>query len=177
MSYVYTIDKTSNVVLRPEAVKLCPELGVLDNKQTVTLILAYDYYSPYNKFPIEARQQKALLHVYGTEADAKFFLKEKIKVAIDCYISIQYDKKREMINLYNIKIDDLNNEISKTKDETIINDSIKSIRLLRLYIKELEKEVTADEIEAGVVVGNKQVGLLEYFQSNRDFWLIMTKKK
>lgn len=177
MSYLFSIDKQSKKVLHPDCVKLCPELGVLDEDELVTIILAYDNYSPFNQFPEEDKQRKAILHVYGSKAESGFFKKEKIKVAVDCYKSLQYNKKQEMINLYYTKIDDLNKEISKTKDESIINNSLKSVRDLKKYIKELEQEVLADEIKAGVVVGNSEIGLLETMLQNRTFYQSVTKKR
>ena len=160
-----------------ECIKLCPELGVLNEKEALVIILTYDYYSPFHKFPDEEKKRKALYHVYGNQAEDTFFTKSKIKIAAECYHSLQYNHKQETIKLYYTKIDDLNKDISKTKDEKAINDSLKSVKYLRSYIKELEKEVLADDIEAGVVVGGKEIGFLENLQQNRSHYLAIKKTK
>lgn len=177
MSYLFYIDKVSKCLLNSDAVKLCPELGVLDEQEITCLVLTYDYYSPYNQFPEEDRQRKGLLHVYAGNAPDKFFLKEKIKAAIEAYKSLQYNPKIDMIRLYYTKVDDLNKTLMKTKDDKEINDNVNSIKVLRNYIKELEEEVLGDKIEEGVVVGKSELSWLEKMLSNKANYDAVTKKK
>jgi hypothetical protein len=175
--YLFDIDKKSNQFLRPEAIKLCPELGVLEEQEAITITLAYDYYSPYNQFPEEDRQRKALLHVFKGSAPDKFFQKEKIKVAVEAYKGLQYNPKINMIQLYQAKVEDLNKLLMKTKDDKEINDNVNSIKVLRKYIKELEEEVFADRIEEGVVVGKSELSWIEKMMQNKANWDSITKKK
>jgi len=176
MSYLFHIDKQSRKVLNPDAVKLVPELGVLDEQEVVCLILAYDYHSPYNQFPEEDRQRKALLHVYGGNAPEKFFEKSKIYTAVEAYKSLQYNPKIELIRKYHNKISTLNDALDDAMDEKAIKDITMSTRELRKYLNELEEEVLGDKLDEGVVMGNTELSWLEKMQQNRDYYLSISKK-
>jgi hypothetical protein len=177
MSYLFYIDKTSKAILNPDAVRLMPELRVLDEEESLTIILAYDYYSPYNQFSEEDRQAKALRHVFKGSAPDKFWNKEKIKAAVESYKALQYNPKIDMIRLYYAKVADLNNVLMGTKEEDVITSSVKSIKELRKYIKELEEEVLGDRIEEGVIIGDQKLSWLERMQQNADNYYAVIKKK
>ena len=65
MSYLFHLDQKNNAVLHPEAVKLCPELRLLNEKEVLFIILAFDYNSIYKQYPERQRLSKAIWHVFG----------------------------------------------------------------------------------------------------------------
>lgn len=177
MSYLFFIDKSAKKVLHPNAIKLCPELGVLSEEETLWVILAYDYHSPYNQFPEEERQRKAESHVWGTQAPQNYLTKEKIKLAIDAYKSLQWNPKIELMRIYQKKIDDLNVDLAKASKNEMIPDIIKTTKEIRKYIKELEDEVLGDEIEESQLTGNKELSWLEKMQQNKAYYETIVKPK
>lgn len=171
MSYLFFIDRKEKTVLHPDCLKLCPELRVLDEKESLTIILTHDYHSPFNQFPLEDRERKALLHVYGGQAKDEFFKSEKIKLACECYRSLQYNPKIEQIRIYQTQIDRLNRLLMSSKERDPIDDLLKNIKQLKTYIREMEEEVFADTIEEGVIIGKADLSWLESRQGQRDLYL------
>lgn len=177
MSYLFYIDKQAKKVLHPHAIKLCPELGVLSEQETLCIIMAYDYHSPYNQFPEEERQRKAEAYVWGTSAPAKLWEKEKMKLAADAYKSLQWNPKIELIRVYQKKIEDLNDDLSRTLKDTTITEVVKTTKELRKYIQELEDEVISDEIEESHLTGNKELSWLEKMQANKEYYERVVKPR
>lgn len=165
--YLFKIDKTSNQVLHEHALQLSPELRVLNEQEALTVILAHDYHSPYNQFPLEDRERRAYMHVYNTTDSDNFFRGQKIKKAVEEYRALQYNPKIELINSYNAKIQELNRLLSKEKTIDGIKNVTSSIKELRKYVIEMEKEILADSIEEGKIVGDKDRSWLEKMQSNQ----------
>jgi len=86
MSYLFLIDERKKTVLHPFAIKLCPELAVLTEKEILFLIFAFDYDSPFKQFPERQRLSKAIIHVYGDNVPELLDEEKrpkKIKLAIE----------------------------------------------------------------------------------------------
>lgn len=177
MSYLITIDKKDGVILRPVCLQLCPELRVLDEKEALTIILTHDYYSPFNQFPLEDRERKALLHVYGGQSKDDFFKGEKIKAACEAYRSLQYNPKIEQIRIYQGQIDRLNKFLMGAKERDSIDDLLDNITKLQKYIAAMDKEVFADTIEQGLIIGKADLSWLETMQANKDLYESITRPK
>lgn len=178
MSYLFFIDRKDKTVLHPDCLKLCPELRVLDEKETLTIIMAHDYHSPFNQFPLEDRERKALLHVYDVQKSSdEFFKSEKIKIACECYRSLQYNPKIEQKRIYQEKIDRLNKFLIGAKDRESIDDILDNISKLQKYILAMDKEIFADTIEEGVVVGSAERSWLEKMQADKALYDSITKPR
>lgn len=177
MPYLFYIDKKNNTVLHEDCVRLIPELGTLNEQETLVIVLAYDYHSPYHQFPLEDRQRKALIHVYKGSSPEGFFKKKKIEVAIEAYKSLQYNHKRETIIKYREKVDLLTDLLMDTNEEKKIKEITSSTKELRRYIKELEEEVDSDVFEEGKITGNKELSWLEQMKENQDYYKSVIKPK
>ena len=177
MSYLFYVDKKDKTVLHPDCLKLCPELRVLDEKEALTIILAHDYHSPFHQFPLEDRERKALLLVYGGSSKQDFFTSDKIKLACEAYRSLQYNPKIEQIRIYQGQIDRLNRFLISAKERDSIDDLLDNITKLQKYITAMDKEVFADTIDEGVIVGSSTRSWLEKMQADRDLYLSITKPR
>lgn len=173
---LFYLDEKNTALLHPDAVKLCPELTVLDEKETLAIILAYDYKSPYRQFTDADRRRKALIHAYGND-DKNIFDKDKIKQAAEAYISLQYNPKVELARTYQSKIDQLQDEMVLASDEKEIARIIKSINAIRESIRDLETEVYDEVAKEGKVVGGGNLSFLEKFQRNRERYMSLLRKK
>lgn len=173
---LFYLDENNQALLHPDAIKLCPELTVLDDKETLAIILAYDYKSPYRQFTDADRRRKALNHVYQTDSK-DIFERDKIKQAVDAYMSLQYNPKIELVYVYQSKIDNLQEEFIKATDEREISRIIKSINAIRESIRDLETEVYDEVAKDGKIVGGGSLSFLEKFQRNKDAYKALMKKK
>lgn len=177
MSYLFYFDDESLLVLRPEAVKLCPELGVLDEKELALVILVYDNHSKYRQFPEVDRKRKAVIDVYGEVGDS-IFDSLKMKNAIDAYKSLQYDSKIDLAEKYQEKIYNMLKVLDEDgKSTQIIQNTMKTIDLLRKSIKELENETVSSVISKGQIKGGQELSFLEDIQKNRKYYLSVIAKK
>lgn len=166
MSYLIAIDQKEKRILRPEIIKLFPNFLACSEQQLVTIILAYDYFSPYSQFPEEDRKRKALAHVYEDKEPDKFWELEKIKKSVEDYKACQFNPKQHLIEEDNIAILNLQKAIAAEKDPSELAKLITSQDKLRKLVKELEKEVHADIVERGVIMGNSNLSWLDIFQQN-----------
>lgn len=176
MSYVFFLDPYDNLLLHPDAVRLCEELRVLNDKEVAALIYAYDYHSMYRQFTLAERMRRASIKVYGDVKD-KLFESPKMKAAIDAYMGIQYNPKIEFISTCQERIDGLQDDLRVAKDEKDISRILKSIKMLREQINELEKEVSEDTIKEGKVFGDASLSFIEMFQKNRAYKNLLDNKK
>lgn len=176
MSCVFYIDPYDNLVLHPDAVRLCPELRVLNEKEVSVLVYAYDYHSIYRQFPLSERIRRSCIKVYGDVKD-NLFDSPKMKAAIDAYMSIQYNPKIEFIRTCQERIDGLQDDLRLAKDEKDISRILKSIKMLRDQINELEKEVSEDTIKEGKVFGDASLSFMEMFQKNKSYKHLLDNKK
>nr|WP_298660274.1 hypothetical protein [uncultured Flavobacterium sp.] len=177
MSYLFYFDDENLLVLRPDCVKLCPELGVLDAKELALVILVYDNHSKYRQFPEIDRKRKAAIDVYG-EVKNDIFESLKIKNAIDAYKSLQYDPKIDLAEKYQEKIYNMLKLLDEDgKSTQTIQNTMKTIDLLRKSIKELEQETVSSVIMKGQVKGGQELSFLEEIQKNRKYYLSVIAKK
>lgn len=165
MSLLFYIDEKNNAVLRPDCIKLCPELSVLDEQELLLIILAYDYHSPYRQWPEPERKRKAMIHVYGEKIDDAYDTL-KMKAAIAAYMSLQYDSKVELAHNYQHKIDNMLRVLEEDSAPTSIKKSLETIDLLRKSIRELQNEYEETVKNKGVIKGNQELSLLEELQRN-----------
>jgi len=175
MSYLFFIDEKQNLLLRPECYKLCPELSALDEKDVLFISLAYDYHSVYRQFPEHERVRKAMFHAYD-KYDTEFLNKTSIKLGIEAYKSLQYDRKIEFADRLQKKIDSLLDLIEYEENAKSIADKLKTIEDLRRTIKGLENEITESMINKGQVKGDQDLSWLEELQSNRKYYLSLKKE-
>lgn len=176
MSYLFYIDEKSSVVLRPECYKLSPELSVLSEKEILLIVLAFDYHSIYRQFPPHERIRKAMFHVF--EAYLPDMLeKTSIKLAINAYKGLQYDRKIELAEQYQKKIDKLLDTLDVDDSPTSIEKTTKAIDSLRKNIIALENEVAESIMNKGQIKGNQELSWFEELQSNQKYYKSLWERK
>ncbi len=161
---LFYIDTNNALLLHEDALKLCPELAKLNSKERLYVVLFRDYFSPYHQFPDNIREQKARRHVYG-EKDVKLSHK-KILDAINAYDSLQYDERREMIDMYAKKIQILKKEFLDTESATRIATIDKTLESLIDRQLEIQKEIDTDT-RMDKLRGGGTISLLEVWKRNR----------
>lgn len=178
MSYLFYIDFDKNVVLRPDAARLCKELAVIGEDELLFIILAYDNFSPFRKFPEEDRKRKAMVQVWG-ESRTEIFNKQIIKDAIYAYQSLQYDQRVDTINDYRSSIDTIRQQMREDKDGSslVLTKRIEAISKLNKAINELEAEVTNTVIQKGQIKGNQELSFVEELMKNQKYFNSVVQKK
>lgn len=164
MSYLILVDKRGNAVLHRACTDLIPELGLLRNEELLFVVLATDYFSPYAKFPEEERIRKAHYHVYG-DRQVDPMEKKHIKKAMEQYMSLQYDHRRELLDSYMNKVTMLSQGMRDLTSAKDISDSIKSIDMLHESIKKMQADIN-DDNDLITIEGGKSLSFIEIMQKN-----------
>lgn len=176
MSYLIQINEKTNQVLHPDAVKLFPGFNVLSEDETLFIVLAYDYCSPYAAFPEEERQRRASLQVWS-DNKLELLQKQKIKNAIEAYKGLQYNPKIELAKAYQKKIDDISERIITETNDKSLKSMLESIKLFRTSIRELEQEILAVYEQEGKIAGGGERSFLEDMLKNRELYKKVVAKK
>lgn len=180
MSYLFYIDQKNNKVLHPDVIRLEPQLELLTDKEVLFIILAFDYNSIYRQFPERQRVSKAVFHVWG-DNKPEMLLEEKrpkkIKLAIEAYKSLQYNRNIELIEMYNKKIDSLLQILEEESSSTGIKNAMDSIDKFRKAIREIEREVVEEKLLDGELKGNVKLSHLEKLKANQKMYKSVTAKR
>lgn len=180
MSMLFFVDTKNNVLLHPDAVQLCPELALLDDKELLFIIYTFDYHSPFRQYPERQRTSKAIWHVFQDNPEGFLEPEERstrLKNAIECYRSLQYDRNVELIEMYNRKIDELLIKLEASDTSTIIKGIRESIDGFRKDIKRIEMEVTENNLVEGQLKNNAKRSWLEKMQNNiKQYKSVIAKK-
>lgn len=180
MSYLFLIDERKKTVLHPFAIKLCPELAVLTEKEVLFIIMAFDYDSPYKQFPERQRLVKAIFEVWGdNKPDILDENKrdKKLKLGIEAYKSLQYNRNQELVNIYNRKIESTQELILGEASPTQLKNYREIISGFRKDIRELETEIVESSIKQSELKGDRELSLLEDWQGNTKQYALMIAKK
>jgi hypothetical protein len=183
MSYLFHIDSRSKTVLRPECVKLCPELAALDEQEVLFIILAFDHFSPLRRYPEQDRVRRSMLQVWMDNKPKLLAAIEggdhhhRINVAIRAYKSLQYDPKVELIDKYQETVDTIRTEITSELSDKDLKSKLENIKQLREHIRALDVEITEAIIEEGQIKGDQELSYLEKIQKNKQLYEYVTKKK
>ena len=169
MSYLFHLDQKNNTILHPEAVRLCPELRLLSEKEALFIILAFDYNSIYKQYPERQRLSKAIWHVFG-DNNPKFLDEDKrekrIQAAIEAYKSLQYNRNEELISIYQQKIEQSQQEILMEDSSTRLKNIRDIISGFRKDIRDLETEIIEKNILEAELKGDRELSLVESWQTN-----------
>lgn len=176
MSLLFYVDTKNNTVIHPEVVKLCPSFQALNEKEVLYVVLYADYNSIYKQFPEHDRKRKAMWHAFN-DNETELVDSERIKYAIQDYISLQYSPKIETINSYQKKIDSLLAQLEAEDSPVGIEKIDKAIGTLRKRIDDMQNEVNADTIKKSVLKGGKTKSFLEEIMSNQKHYFSVIGKK
>lgn len=164
---LFSINTKGTVVLHPDALKLCPEFASLDAKQTLFLILAVDYHSPYGQFDPDEQKRRAKAHVYGND-DIEPWKSQKMKKAMDLYMSLQYSPIREQRKTYQDKINTINDAIRESNNPNELKNYMATNKELRKELELMDKEILMiDEQESIQIFGKGKLSFLEMLIRNQ----------
>lgn len=176
MAQLFYFDSRSNTVIHPDAIKLCPELSVLTEDETLCLILFVDNFSPFRQFAEQERLYRSSMHVFS-DNNPKLFNSLKWQSAVEAYKKLQFNPKLDLIKTYQSKIEEMQLLVETDNSTTGIEKAIKAINMLRQQIQELETEVADDMVKMGQVRGNSELSFLEVFMRNKALYEAKTSKK
>ncbi len=169
MALLFNISKKGSSVLNKDAIKLCPELQYLSEEEVLFLILYVDYSSPYKQLPEGDRLRRSIHHAYGN-VEASPLDREIIKIAIDCYKSLQYDPKRELIRTYKKKLNTLDRALEQAEQAAVMKTIIQAQRDIVKSIDALEEEISKNEQEEVHIEGGLKNSYLEKMMRNREMY-------
>jgi len=140
---LFSLTPDNKTILKPECYQLCPPLSNLSEAQVLYLVLAYDYGSPYHQLPKPEAKRSACAHVFGSlKHDPE--QNDVLAAGIRAYMSLQYDPKRETIQVYLLKIKRLESSLVVADSTSEITKILKSTSLLQKAEVELQQEVDRD---------------------------------
>jgi len=177
MELLFNIDKKGSVVLVNEAMDLCPELRFLSHEERLYIVLVYDYYSMYRQYSEQDRINKARNHletVLGVSIDNT---STKMAMAIDAYKSLQYDPKRELVNIYKIKIQTLSDDLQKAIAPSAIKNILDSQKTLKQVTEDLIQEIEMGLEARATVKGGGTLSFIEKLKMNKDLYLQVIKSR
>ena len=162
---LFRVDRKGKVILEKDAIELCPELKGVSEDELLFVALAYDYEGPYHQFPLEDRVRKAKRDVFNN-VETKVDEQPNVKLAIDAYVSLQYDAKRETISRYKQKIEMLSRQLLAEDNARKIGDYDDAIDRLLKRCKILQQEIDSDGHIAQIKGGGK-ISFIETWQKKR----------
>lgn len=112
---LFRLDKKFTVVLDEDAMNLEPCLRLLNSKQKLFLVLGWDYFSPYARLSKSERIGRALRQTYGKD-DVSPETDKKFVNAIEAYMGLQYDYRRDFRDSNLDRAKELQNEMILEKD-------------------------------------------------------------
>jgi len=176
MSFLFYADLKNKVILHPEVVKIIPSLGTLTEHELLYVILYADYNSPYKQFPDHERKRKAMWHAFD-ENESELIESPKILMAVQDYISLQYNPKIEVIRNYQQKIDKLLQQLQEDDAPSSIKKIDEAIDALRRRIDVMQNEVDSQTQNEGVIKGKMTLSFLEKAMANAKYYKSITAKK
>lgn len=176
MSYLFYVDEKNKAVLHPEVVKLIPSFRTLNDKEVLFIVLYADYNSPYKQYPEHDRRRKSMWHAFD-ENESELIDSDRMKIAIEDYMSLQYSPKIEVIKNYQQKIDKLLMQLQEDDSPSSIKKIDDAIDALRKRIDVMQKEVDSTIQGEGVIKGKMTLSFLEKAMANVKYYKSITAKK
>lgn len=162
MSMLFTVNRQNNVVLRPEVLKLVPEFNKLNAKDINFVVLYADYKGPFHQLPIAERLNRSKRAVWGTMNHDVEHLEE----AIENYLSLQYNPKRETIKAIIEKQEKMKAKMLEEEDPDQVRKYVTALESLAKQAEKIQEEVDYDE-EMLELKGGNEMSYLEQLQHNK----------
>lgn len=170
MSLLFLVTSDGTAVLHPDVVKLCPSLSALSTEELLYVIKYADYNSPYKQYPEHERQRRAMWDAFGDNETA-LINSARVQVAVQDYISLQYNPKIETARVYQLKIDKLQQDLLSEDSPAAIKKLGDAIDDLTKRIGDLERDYVTQMQKQGVIKGDQKLSRLEILQSNQKLYL------
>lgn len=142
---LWKIDKKNHLLLEKDAAKLTKYLKKADEDSLRFIILAYDYESPFKRYPEKDRIRKAKRVVWNKDERDGFFPEDQLEKEIIEYRELQYDSRRELVELYKTKITLLQADILNSQKPGEIVKIDGDIQVLLERMKNMEAAIYKDD--------------------------------
>lgn len=159
MLTLFKINTQKKILMDKAALKLCPEFKNLKQEQLMYIILAYDYRSKYHQFPELERKRKAAYEVYN-DPDYDAEGGKLMKNAIQNYIGLQYDPRRETVKNYTTKVSKINQDLLDEENPKVIANQMAAIDRLLSTMKSIQEEIDSDDDKV-MMQGDGQLSYIE----------------
>lgn len=167
---LFKINKDERIVVNPDALMLCPELKKLqrkkEEKKILYIIYAFDYESPYHRFPEAERIKKSIGSIFGGKPPDDLD-SDEMKLCIQEYKSLQFDVRYETMKAYEEKIMKLNIELLSEAAPKRVSDIDTAIVTLENRIKKIQRDIYTDEEANRVIQGGGKMSFVEKWQENQ----------
>jgi len=161
---VFKVSQDYKTVINPDAAKLVPELKLLDQDELIFCILvADDVDGPLRKKPVSERLLMAKRRYPDVDEES-----EKIKMAIDGYKSLVFDRRKYTIEVLNRRYRDIDLEIETDHSMSAnkLAERLKMQDLLNKRIDAIQSDIDSDE-QAYELMGGKKLSYIEQWQLNQ----------
>lgn len=176
MSLLLAIDFKNNQLLHPEVKKLIPTWDALTEQEMLYVILFTDYNSPFKQFPEHERRRRSMWKSFG-EPMEDLVNSPKVKMAIDDYMSLQYNRSHDLIKGFQAKVDKLMEQLDLEPSPSSIEKIDKAIEKLLHRIKLLEESIDEKNLADGVIKGDRKLSYIEVLLQNRKVYeSVITKE-
>lgn len=166
MAYtLWKIDKRNHLLLEKDVAKLTTHLKKLDEDHLRFVVMAYDYESPFKRFPEQDRIRKAKRVVWKKDEKDGFYPEHSIQPAIEEYCGFQYDARRELIEAYKKKVSLLQNELLVSDKPGMIAKIDTDISILIKRMEELQEQI--DKTEGDDSTAKDRRSMMEKWQINK----------
>ena len=176
MAYLFSTNKKGTVLFHEDAMNLCPEFAILDDKEKLALVLITDYDSPYNQLPEIERKHKACSQVFNHNK-IDIFERSSFKHAVDLYKSLQYNPKRELIKTYNDKLQSLSNDLINASSPIAIKNILDSQDKIRKVLFDLQQELMDNQEAKYTLKGGGKLSFLEELMQNKEAYERVTSSR
>ena len=175
--FLFTINKKGTLLLTPDALKLCPELAILDERESRMIVLIYDYESPFNQKPEVDRINHAKNLVYGADVSLFNPNTEKWKAAVEAYKSLQYSPKREIMIKYEKQLIALGNKLEDDLTTRELSTILANEKMISARLKEINEDIVVEQEENNRRGGGELSFIQNLMKNNKDEWNRVKNKK
>ena len=169
---VFRLDNKGTATLHPDAIKLCPEFKKLSSNDILYIILVYDYKSPFRQFDVEERKNRAKVRAYPKGLIKSPEARAKVREGVELYRSLQFDSRRETLDIYKSKIVQLNMSLRDVESDNTnqIRNITNSLNVIQGEMTKLERNIEYDDTMIELK-GDEKLSEIENFQLNRSEYL------
>lgn len=173
---LFQLAKKNTVIANPDAAKLCPELGKLKPDQFLFVVLMKDYASPYHQLPDHERLLRSKRHVYKG-ADVSPEEDKAVIAAMELYVSLQYDPRREQLAIYRRKVMAFTKQIGDSDNPREIDALDKAIDTMNNRIEKMEKEINDAAAQDDELKGGQRLSHVERWGKNKREYLLLAQQE
>lgn len=168
MEWIFHTDEQSNIILDPDAIKLCPELGLLSLDEVRYIAMVYDNVkSPYRFMAQDTRRNHAIQMIWKGRGGIKPEKDPKVRQGIIAYKSMIYCPKRETREKLIEKKQVLDMNLIAESEPRKLKGIIEATDIIQRRIEVYTSEIDREKEESIAIKGGKQLSLIEIYQRNQ----------